>query len=327
MKIRVNQFLLVVFLAFLSGGTKLILNFRRFLQRTVVKRLALVNRALEERTPTAENLPFEEVWFKSRDGLKLHGWFIPVRVESPAKATIIMGHGHGGSKVYDLAYASFFHGGGYNVFMLDFRGHGQSEGPLGTSMGYWERYDIAGAVDWLLGRDLDQIGIFGISMGGSIAILAAAENPNIKAVVADSAYAHLRRSIAAEINNMTNLPIWMVRPLGWMGYYLLASHHGFSSREGNPASVISKISPRPLFLIHAENDRLTRLENARVLFKLAKEPKELWLQPGIGHVEGYTHFGREYEKRVLDFFNRVDWETPLSSRPPEFTLDGHPIPR
>ncbi len=299
---------------------------RANLSKLVVRRLAILKRVNDERTPAAENLPFEEIWFKGRDGLKLHGWFIPAKDGKAGKATIIMGHGHGASKVSDLHYARFFHGGGYSVFMFDFRGHGQSDGPRGTSMGYWERFDVTGATDWLLGRGLHRIGMFGISMGAAIAVLAAAENNHIKAVVLDSPYAHLRRSIAAELTHMWGVPMWVARLLGWYGYRLLAEHQGFPPREGNPASVVAKIAPRPIFIIHGEQDRLTQVENAFILFKVARHPKELWIQPGIGHAEGYATYGPEYERRVLEFFDRVKWEAETSPVPPDYTLDNKLIP-
>lgn len=301
---------------------------RKYLYRLVVRRLAMLDRVINETTPEQEGLPYEEIWFKSRDGLKLHGWFIPASVENrPGKATIIVGHGHGGSKVTDLRYASLFLRGGYSVFMFDFRGHGQSDGPIGTSMGYWERYDVAGAVDWLLGRGLNRLGMFGISMGGAIAILATAENPHIKTVVVDSAYSHLPRSIAAELNNMWGVPFWLARPLGWYGYRMLSQHQGFSWREGHPADVVAKIAPRPILIIHPDEDRLTRVENGHILYKKAHHPKELWIQPGLSHAQGYEVYGLEYERRIIEFLNRVDWNAAPSFVPPERTLDGKSVPQ
>jgi fermentation-respiration switch protein FrsA (DUF1100 family) len=304
----------------IGAGSALIL--RDYLYRITLRRVVMLDRVVSKKTPEEEGLSFEEVWFRSRDGLKLHGWYLPAVGNGSGKATIIMGHGHGGSKVADLHYAAFFRQGGYSVFMLDFRGHGKSEGPKGTSMGYWERYDVAGAVDWLLGQGLTRMGMFGISMGAAIAILSAAENPHIKAVVADSAFAYLPSSIASEIKNSFGLPHWLARPLSWWAYTVVAQHHGFSPREGHPAEVVAKIAPRPLFLIHAEDDTLTLVENAYILFKRANHSKELWIQPGIGHVDGYGKFGTRYEQRVLDFLDRVDWEATFEPAPPEQTLDG-----
>ncbi|MEI6046666.1 MAG: alpha/beta fold hydrolase [Chloroflexota bacterium] len=304
------------------AGTGSAFVLRNYVYRKAIRRLVMLNRFLSEKTPKEAGLPFEEVWFKSRDGLKLHGWFIPAQDSLAGKATIIMGHGHSGSKVADLHYAAFFRQGGYSVFMLDFRGHGQSEGPKGTSMGYWERYDIAGVVDWLLGRGLTRFGIFGISMGAAIAILAAAENPLIKAVVADSAYAHLPRAISHEIQRSYGLPVWLAQPLGWWAYAMVAKHHGFSFWEGHSAEVVAKIAPRPLLIIHAEEDNVTPVENAQILFQRALHPKELWIQPGIGHVEGYNKFGVRYEQRVLEFLDRVNWQATTAPLPSQPTLDG-----
>jgi hypothetical protein len=71
-----------------------------------------------------------------------------------------------------------------NVFMFDFRSHSRSEGPPGTSMGYWEKLDVHGAVDWLLGRGETRFASFGISMGA--VIMVTAENPYIWAVIAEA---------------------------------------------------------------------------------------------------------------------------------------------
>lgn len=297
---------------------------RRQIKRKVLTRLALFPRVIGERTPQEIGLAFEEVWFASRDGLKLHGWFIPGREggTAPKNVTVIMGHGHAGNKEPDLEYARFFQQAGYNVFMFDFRGHGRSEGPRGSSMGYWERLDVHGAVDYLLGRGQERFAVFGISMGASILIMAAAENPYIRAVIADSAYAHLHRSIAAEINNLYRAPMWLARLLAQYAWNIFAGHHRFPTKSTSPADYIAQIAPRPVLLIHGDQDKITRIENAYILHKMAKQPKEMWIQPGVPHAAGYTSYGPAYERRVLDFLSRVDWEAEPELKAPERTLDG-----
>jgi uncharacterized protein len=300
---------------------------RARLRRIVLNRLALFPRVVGPRTPQDLNMAFEEVWFPSRDGLKLHGWYIPASPEGqpPKNITIISGHGHTGNKEPDLEYAAFFYRAGYNVFMFDFRGHGRSEGPRGASMGYWERLDVHGAVDWLLGRGQTRFAAFGISMGASILIMGAAENPYIRAVIADSPYAELSRSIAAEINNLYHIPSGLARLLSRYAWRILARHHHFPPRHTSPADYVAAIAPRPLFIIHGGADRLTRLENAYILYELAGWPKELWIQPEVAHAQSYVVYGQEYEQRVLKFLDTVDWEAPLELKAPEQTLEGFKV--
>jgi uncharacterized protein len=51
----------------------------------------------------------------------------------------------------------------------------------------------------------------------------------------------------------------------------------------SPVTYISRISPRPLLIIHGDNDDLVPLEHGRILFQQAREPKELIIIPGAGH--------------------------------------------
>jgi dipeptidyl aminopeptidase/acylaminoacyl peptidase len=267
-------------------------------------------------------MQFEEVWFYARDGVKLHGWFIQPPASFNRNITVLLGHGHSGNKEPDLDYAKFLHDAGYNVFMFDFRGHGRSEEAGGASMGHHERLDVHGAVDWLVGRGQTRLAAMGFSMGASILIMAAAENPLIRAVVADSAYAHLYRSISAEINNMWRIPMWLGRPLGHYAWRIHANYHRFAHRNGSPANYVKQIAPRRLLLIHGEKDRLTRLENAHILYELAADPKELWVLPELGHSVGLATLGQVYIQRVLDFLASVDWDMPLELSAPSQTLDG-----
>ena len=99
----------------------------------------------EPSSPAQYGLPFTEVLFPSRDGLILHGWFVPAKDGAPfslteedwaagSKGTIVFGHGRFGSKDPDLKYVPWLREAGYNCLLFDFRGHGRSEGDY-TSFG------------------------------------------------------------------------------------------------------------------------------------------------------------------------------------------------
>jgi len=273
-------------------------------------------------SPKDYAMPYEEITFQSRDKLNLSGWHIPA---DSSKATIIMAHGYSGSKASDLRHARWLWEGGYNLFMVDFRGHGRSDGPSGTSIGYIERLDIHAAVDYLLGQGEARLALFGISMGASAGIIAAGENPHICAVIADSPYSHLYRSISTEIRRIYRLPDSLANPLAKFAFKALADYHGFDDSFSHPANYVHRISPRPLLLIHGEADSLTRVENSQILYSIAGEPKSLWVVPGIEHSQVFDYHQVEYKKRVLEFLNGVNWITATKEADPSRWKDLNPV--
>ena len=303
------------------------LSIRKLLRRYAVNRLTAPARVTGKETPAAYGLNFEEVWFHSRDNLRLHGWYIPAE---NSKATIITAHGYSGCKISDLRYAHWLWQAGYNVFMFDFRAHGLSEGLRGTSLGYLERLDIHAAVDYLLGLGERRIGVFGISMGASAAIIAAGENPHLSAVVADSPYSHLFRSISTEITRLYHLKMWLATPAAKFAFKAVADYQKFKVSLAHPAEYVPRISPRPIFLIHGGGDKLTRVENSQILFELAEQPKQLWVESGVEHGQMFEVYPAEYQRKVLEFFDKVAWQTTLQVGIPDrwegqkrcVTLDG-----
>jgi fermentation-respiration switch protein FrsA (DUF1100 family) len=288
-----------------------------------VNRLSMVPRELAKQNPLNYGMPYEEVDFFSRDSLRLSGWYIPALAPNGQimgiisnSPTIIVAHGYRKSKASYLEFAHWLWMAGYNVFMLDFRGHGYSEGPRGTSIGYMERLDVLGAVDYLNQRGLRRLGIVGVSMGAAAAILAASENQYLRAVVADSSYSHLYRSITNQIGTLYKVPRFPAAPVARWAFDAIAEHHGFKSELANPADYVHLIAPRPLFLIHGEADSLTGVVNSRILYKKAQGPKELWTIPGVEHVKAFKARPDEYRQRVLDFFAKVQWQAnPVVSSP------------
>ncbi len=254
----------------------------------------------EPDSPARYGLPFEEVEFKSRDGITLRGWFIPA---PQAKGTVIFCHGHAGSMDPDLKYAPWFHSSGFNVLMFDFRGHGRSEGDK-ISMGYFERFDLLGAVDYLKERGLNNIGVLGFSMGGAVAITAAAVEPAIKAVACDGAFARLVGVLIRGVGVVNPA----LRPIGFVAgplAILFASIRlGAWLPSADPIRWVSRISPRPLLLIHGEKDIFISTGEIKALYETAGEPRELWIVPGAGHRNADELYPEKYREKVIGFFER-----------------------
>lgn len=238
----------------------------------------------------------EQVVITSRDGLRLHSWLF----QAPeAKGTVIALHGHGGNKDTLLPLAHMLYPR-FNVLMLDHRAHGESAGTR-TTIGFEERLDVHAAVDFLESRKLGPVGIFGMSMGGATAILAVAEDERIAAVVADSPYARLRWAVA-EAARLRGYPGMVTPGIAYLGCMATAMHLGYPIWAFDPVEVVSRIAPRPLFIMHGELDELIPVSNAHKLYSAAREPKSLWLIPGLQHCKAMSEMTEEFGRRILEFF-------------------------
>ncbi len=249
--------------------------------------------------PSDYGMVYEEVDFLSSDEKKLKGWLI---VKDKRNPLIILCHGLGTNKSDLMGFAHFLYRAGYNLFMFDFRGHGESEGRT-TSFGYWEQRDLKGAIEYLNNRgDLPNAnyGVFGISMGGAVAILVAAKESLIKAVAVDSPYIDLEESIARHLKLMYYFPRF---PLANFTIFAYRLRFLTNSRNISPLRVINKISPRAIFLINGENDNRMLASAILKLYKEAEEPRQLWLVPQAGHLESYAVAGKKYEEKLVNFFN------------------------
>ena len=130
--------------------------------------------------------------FTTDDGYTLDGWLIPSGRET--RATVVLMHGFSWHRLPWLTEFVPWIQPRFNILQFDFRGHGNSDdAPI--TLGTLEQRDVAAAVRFLQGRGYGPIGLMGISMGASVAIMAAPDLP-VAAVVADAAYAVLENPIA-----------------------------------------------------------------------------------------------------------------------------------
>ena len=248
-------------------------------------------------------LPAEDVTFASRDGTRLAGWFIPAAPAKRAPA-VVLSHGHGRSRAELLPHANFLHRAGYAVLAFDYRHRGESAGDAVT-MGLREQDDLLGAIDALAARpevDAGRIGVVAVSMGSVIAILVAADDTRVRALVAECPYATRDAVMTRALRHYFHLPPFPFAPI---------AHWLIGRRLGQPVDVadaidhIARISPRSLFLIADEEDAVLGPEDTARLFAAAQEPKRYWLIPGAGHSRGWQAAPEEYERRALGFLNEA----------------------
>ena len=240
-------------------------------------------------------LAHEDVRFTTDDGYTLDGWLIPADRET--RATVILMHGFSWHRLPWLTEFVPWIQPRFNILQFDFRGHGNSDdAPI--TLGTLEQRDVAAAVRFLQGRGYGPIGLMGISMGASVAIMAAPDLP-VAAVVADAAYAELENPIANRMREGRY-------PLARLGSRLVVAAASVRARTWlrQPIQRVGQIAPRGLLLIAPREDRLVDWTQAVRLFEAAREPKELLVVDGAAHSEAHALGGETYERRVLEFFER-----------------------
>lgn len=251
--------------------------------------------------PSDYQLPYQDVTFLSLDGIELKGWWVPA--ETKSDKTIILMHGWGMNRSDILPHTVFLRDLGYNLFYFDFRALGASGGTL-NSVGYLELRDVRGAIHYLkkyCAEQCKKIGLYGLSMGGMVALTEAARNPEIACVAAEAPYYSYRRVISRWAWVHYHLPYFPLIPI--MLHYVRRLLNANPERY-SPKYTISKIAPRPVFIIHGRQDNLVPAAQARYLYRAAGEPKELWLVPGAKHGKCGEVGGFEYKQRLAEFFRK-----------------------
>jgi alpha-beta hydrolase superfamily lysophospholipase len=246
-------------------------------------------------TPADIGLEYEPVRFTTDDGVTLSGWLVPAARET--RTAVIVLHGFTGNRLAELAaFVPWLHER-HHVLQFDFRGHGES-GPGWVTLGSHERRDVAAAVDFLRSRGLGPIGLFGVSMGAAIAIVAAPDLP-VAAVVADSAFAELHHPIG---NRMREVGY----PLPGLGSRAIVAAAAVRTRSRLPGAIryVARLAPRALLVIASKEDQLISWRQGLRLYEAAGEPKEMLVVDGAGHAEAYAVEPEMYRSRVLDFLER-----------------------
>lgn len=265
-----------------------------FLRNTVLSRIPIPEFAAH-----ATPLPLETVHFEATDGLRLEGW---IARADPARPWVILCHGVGSNRADLLDIAAGLHEAGLNLLLFDFRGHGGSAGRT-TSFGWTEQRDLEGALAFLGGQPeipARPYGVYGISMGGVVALLVASRDERIGAVAVDSPYTNLGASISRHLRLMYP---WLPS-IPFHGFVLSTYRlrFGIWPHRVSAERAARHLSPRALLMIHGGHDHRMPLEAARSMFEAAGHPKELWVVDGADHLESFALAPSAYRERLAQFF-------------------------
>jgi len=221
-------------------------------------------------TPSDLGLDFEEVDFKTEDGLLLNGWHIPA--ENP-EFTILFCHGNGGNIYHCLDTINILYNLGLNCFIFDYRGYGKSQGKPSEAGTY---LDVKAAYEWLIKTKKipeENIIVFGRSLGGSIATYLAS-NVKTAGLVVES-------SFTSYVDIGKNFyPYMPVGPFARFSYRTI--------------DYIKNVHC-PVMFVYSRNDEVVPFEFGLELYETANEPKEFVEILG-SHNDGFLVSGETYKK-------------------------------
>jgi uncharacterized protein len=253
----------------------------------------VVTHAARAHVPAADlGAPYEEITFTTSDGLELEGWYI----RSRNGAAVISFPGRASSQKRAKMLARH----GYGVLLFDRRGEGESDGDPNI-FGWQGERDVHAAVGFLRSRpdvDPERIGAIGLSVGGEMLIEAAAESDALEAIVSEGASGRSVRDIVA--NPETKWQEVIGNGVATVGTAVFTDNAPPASLK----SLVPKIGS-PVFFIYGERGQSVEEPANTAFYAAARGPKEIWEVPGSGHIGGIDAQPREYERRVVGFFDRV----------------------
>ncbi len=272
-----------------------------------VYRRAFGRRFIDPRmtTPDDYNAEHEALDVRTEDGVRLAAWYLP----GTLPAAIVVSAGYRGRAGDVLGISTALQRAGFHVVAYGWRGTPGSDIAAHT-FGVYERNDLRAVLAALVARlGAVPIGLLGYSMGGAVSISVAADDRRVTAVCTDSAFADPRLLIGERVRHAIRVPAAiLLMPV----IALFARRTGARLTDFTPVTVVGRISPRPLLIIHGDADPTVPVHHAVLLYKAAGEPKELWRTPGVGHVGTYFADRQAYVRRVSEFFRMALLRAPSS---------------
>ncbi|WP_442601245.1 alpha/beta hydrolase [Paenibacillus sp. KN14-4R] len=252
-------------------------------------------------------LPYEDISFASSNGTThMNGWLIPA---ANSKKSIVFSHGYGENReapwipMYTLA--NELHKRGYQVLMFDYSYAVAGSSHLMTG-GVQESKELAGAIQFLKQRGMEQVYVWGFSMGAGTALQTALDEPNIDGMILDSTFLLNSDTLSRNMKRLAKLPKYPSVPLIQMFSSLI---DGIHLRDIPYKQVMSKTYNMPIYFIHGDHDQLAPYEVVEQLAEHQSSPlSQKWIVAGGEHEMIHQTQSKAYLKRTFGFLDKVSLE-------------------
>lgn len=246
--------------------------------------------------PMNQGLHYEDIVLIHPNGLRIHGWWIPAQAKqqhTPSKGTVYFLHGNAENISTHLMNIIWLPTQGYNLFLIDYRGYGLSDGRPSLEGSF---ADIELGLNWLSRSGKTQhkpLIVFGQSLGGAMTsyVLSKPENQKqVNCLILEAVFTGYPQ-IAKDVTARSTL-LW---PLQW-------SIAAMMPDQWNPIDHISNITP-PKLIMHSTEDEVIPYSMGEQLFAAAAEPKQFVTLYGP-HISGVN--STEVRPDILAFIERCN---------------------
>lgn len=246
-------------------------------------------------------MTFERFWVTASDNTKLNGWHI---IGSDSNKKVLLCHNTNGNMERLMPYASFLYREGFDIYMFDFRSHGNSE-KNGSRIMHRIKDDINSVIDHIKASSSIEnnfLSLYGFSLGTSACVYAC-NRPEIKNLVLDSgpsidlnnAFINMyNRTVGKAVVNISYLTVMFMRLV-------------LDARDSDVKRMINEVKAlkKPILFIHGDRDVFIKHDETRYLYELCNSNEKEYLKvEGAHHLTNLTILKQQYIRKVSDFLVR-----------------------
>ena len=252
-------------------------------------------------------IPREDITLTTSDGVPISGWWIPA--QNP-RGTVVLVHGLNRTRIEMVKRVEPLHAWGFNCILIDLRHHGASGGERST-FGLTEKLDVRAATDFALSKSLGPVVLWGVSLGGATVTLAAADDPRVKGLIADSSYDTLPNTVRHHLGiargfRYRGIPVLKLVP-PWptadLVLFWIRQRGGFDPKDVDVLAAAAKMRGRPSLFVANRGDARIPFAIAEKMRTLAGSKSQMLLTDSKSHGGAWRDAREPYEaavKRLLD---------------------------
>jgi len=245
--------------------------------------------------PEAFKLAYEDVYFKSVDGTKLHAWFFKGKGEP--KGTIVQFHGNAENMSSHFLNLAWLVNEGYNLFAFDYRGYWLSEGEAEPQGVYFDSVAaLEKAMEFHKQAGGKHFVVFGQSLGGAISLRAVPDfnqKENITLIVQDSTFSSYEDIAVDKLSS-----VWFLWPFSPLGYVLISDK--YSSEK-----VFDQITT-PTLVITGGKDHVMPAKFGKRIYKgIASEKKWWWHIENAPHISSFHIDEGKWRQEFLSLLEQI----------------------